>query len=89
MVAAMTGLVPKAGDLVRITNRSGVTYADGTVESWRVIESARIPDRPGWCQIRGYDTDAIGVPGVDFSYIWRSVLVADLVIRPGISWMRG
>lgn len=86
-MTAMTGVVPRPGDLVRITDRSGVAYAEGTAESWRVTAAEPDPGRPGWCWLRGYDADAISDPAAgEVDYMWRRVLVADLVIRPGDGW---
>ncbi len=87
MVAAMTGLVPKPGDVVRITDRAAIEFVDHPVPNFRVTEVDLVEDWPGWCRILGYDADQIGDPdGGPIEYAWHRVLVTGLIIRPGPAW---
>lgn len=80
-MAAMTGVIPKPGDVVRILPAAARAFTDRGVDRFRVLHADPIPDRPGWCRIRGWDLDAD--PQV---YVGHDVQVAGLIIRPGENW---
>ncbi len=87
VVAAMTGPVPKPGDIVRITERAAIEFARNPVPNFRVTDVELIDNWPGWCRIRGWDIDRIGdPPGGPIEHTWHRVLISGLVIRPGDGW---
>ncbi len=78
----MTGMLPRAGDIVRISEHAACRFAGAPVEEFRVLAAAPIPGRTGWCTLDGWDlaTDPqLYERGV-------AVLVAALTIRPGTAW---
>ncbi len=81
MVAAMTGVMPKVGDLVNITRHAAVEFADNPIRRFRVIEAELIPARPGWCRLRGWNVDEDRR-----RYRWVTVWIEALIFQPGDSW---
>ncbi|MGA8117533.1 MAG: hypothetical protein WCA46_28175 [Actinocatenispora sp.] len=82
MSAAMTGMVPRPGDVVRIGEHAATRFAGAPVDRFRVLTAAPAPDRPGWCRLGGWNLDAdpqVYERGIE-------VLVAELTIRPGHAW---
>lgn len=88
MVAAVTGVMPRPGDLVNITNRAGIGFANAPIPNFQVIQSELLVGWPGWCRIRGYDADQTSDPTGD-DIVWHRVRVAALTIRPGDGWPSG
>lgn len=83
----MTGIAPRPGDLVHISERASIAFANAPVESFRVTEVELVDGWPGWCRIRGYDTAEIADPAAgDVHYQWHRVAVEGLTIRPGDGW---
>ena len=81
MVAAMTGLVPKPGDLVHITERAALEFEHAPIREFRVIESELIPARPGWCRLHGWD-----IADERRRYRWVTVWIEALTFQPGTGW---
>jgi hypothetical protein len=80
-VIAMTGMVPRMGDVVSITAVAACQFVDSPIRRFRIIEAEPIADRPGWCRIRGWDLDTVAQ-----EYVQYDVLVDGLIIRPGHGW---
>ena len=82
MVAAMTGIVPRLGDVVRISEYAATRFRGAPIARFRVIAAAPLPGRPGWCRLDGWDMDAetqLYERGV-------AVIVTELTITPGTGW---
>ncbi|MGA8115052.1 MAG: hypothetical protein WCA46_15410 [Actinocatenispora sp.] len=56
-MTAMVNVVPRPGDLVHITERAAIAFANRPVHRFRVIDSGLIAARPGWCWLHGWDAD--------------------------------
>ncbi len=78
----MTGMIPRAGDIVRISEHAATRFTGAPVEEFRVIAAAPIPDRPGWCTLDGWDL------ATDPQHYEQgiAVIVAALTIHPGEAW---
>ncbi len=76
----MYGVTPKMGDIVRITERAAIRFANEPVPEFRVIDVELVADREGWCRITGWD---LRTPGVEVTHC---VLVTGLIVRPGDGW---
>ncbi len=78
----MTGMVPKAGDVVRISEHAATRFRGAPVARFRVLKAVTIPSRPGWCSLDGWDMDT----DPQRYELDVEVIVAELTIRPGEAW---
>lgn len=84
---ALTGLVPRPGDTVHISEHAATRFADAPIDQFRVIAAAPLPGRPGWCTLDGWDLDQWGqTPDQDHYEHGVEVIIAELTIRPGHAW---
>ncbi len=83
MVTAMTGVMPRPGDLVHITEHAAVEFTHAPIRHFRAIEAELMPARPGWCRLYGWDADE-----QLRNYRWCTALIAALTFQPGDEWSR-
>jgi hypothetical protein len=81
-VAAITGMVPRRGDIVCITDRAAKRFAEAPVARFRVLRSWTLPDCDGWCRIRGWDLDTDPQEMVTHDLLVNGLII----IAPGTGW---
>ncbi|BCJ32533.1 hypothetical protein Athai_00360 [Actinocatenispora thailandica] len=80
-MVAMTGVIPRPGDVVHILQGASWLFADREIRRFRVWRAEALPGQSGWCELTGWDLDAN--PQTLITY---DLLVAGLIIRPGDQW---
>lgn len=75
--AALSGLLPRAGDAVLIGPSAG---PDFTEPRWLLVSEVRPSNEPGWVYLHGQDDDADAQLGAERTVFVR---VEGLVIRRG------
>jgi hypothetical protein len=79
-MVAMTGVIPRRGDVVHILQGSSRLFADSEIRRFRVWRAEPLPGH-GWCELTGWDLDADPQHLVTYD-----LLVSGLIFRPGDQW---
>lgn len=80
-MTAMTGLIPRHGDVVHILQGASRLFTDREIRRFRVWRADPLPGQSGWCELTGWDLDAN--PQTLITY---DLLFAALIFRPGDQW---